>query len=94
MKQYKSKKVSVIGQVNKPGNVPWTDGMRLVEAISQLGWFTSIADSNNVVLTRRVAGGKTVTAMVSVDAITDGAQQDIPSRRATRSRSTARLLDE
>ena len=81
VKQYNSKRVSIIGQVAKPGSVPWTEGMKLVDAIGQSGWFTNIADSEHVVLTRltRANGkGKTVTARVSVDAITDGAQGDVP----------------
>ena len=78
VKQYASKKVSVIGQVNKPGSVPWTDGMRLFDVISQSGGFTSIADSKNVVLVRRVGKGKTVTVTVNVDGIGDGTQPDIP----------------
>lgn len=77
MTQYNSKKVSVIGQVAKPGSVPWTEGMKLVDAISQSGWFTSLADSNHVLLTRNVGPAKTVTAVISVDAITDGVQADI-----------------
>lgn len=77
VKQYNSKRVSVIGQVQKPGNVPWTEGMRLVDAISQSGGFTAIADSNHVVLTRKVAHDKTVTVLISVDAITDGEQSDV-----------------
>jgi polysaccharide export outer membrane protein len=78
VKQYNSKKVSIIGQVAKPGSINWTEGMKLVDAISQSGWFTNIADSNHVILTRHVSREKTVTAVVSVDAITDGAQADIP----------------
>ena len=78
VKQYASKKVSVIGQVNKPGSVPWTDGLRLFDVISQSGGFTSIADSKNVVLVRRVGNGKTVTVTVNVDGIGDGTQPDIP----------------
>jgi polysaccharide export outer membrane protein len=78
VKQYNSKKVSVIGQVAKPGSIAWTEGLKLVDAISQSGWFTNIADSNHVILTRHVTRDKTVTAVVSVDAITDGAQADIP----------------
>jgi len=78
VKQYNSKKVSVIGQVAKPGSVNWTEGMKLVDALSQAGWFTNIGDSNHVILTRLVGRNKTVTAIVSVDAITDGAQADIP----------------
>ncbi len=78
VKQYASKKVSVIGQVNKPGSLPWTDGLRLFDVISQSGGFTSIADSKNVVLVRRVGNGKTVTVTVNVDGIGDGTQPDIP----------------
>ena len=77
MKQYNSKRVSIIGQVAKSGTLPWADGMKLVDALSQSGWFTNIADSNHVILTRHVARDKTVTAVVSVDAITDGEQADI-----------------
>lgn len=78
VKQYYSKKVSIVGQVTKPGSIPWTEGMKLVDAISQSGWFTPLADSNHVTLTRNVGPGKTVTAVISVDAITDGQQGDIP----------------
>lgn len=77
VKQYYSKKVSVVGQVTKPGTIPWTEGLKLVDALSQSGWFTPLADSNHVTLTRNVAPGKTVTAVISVDAITDGQQGDI-----------------
>lgn len=78
VKQYNSKRVSIIGQVAKPGTLPWADGMKLVDALSQSGWFTNIADSNHIILTRHVAREKIVTAIVSVDAITDGEQADIP----------------
>ena len=78
VKEYTSKKVTVIGQVGKPGPVSWTDGMKLVDAISASGWFTPMADSNHVILTRAIPPNKSVTAIVSVDAITDGTQADIP----------------
>ena len=78
VKQYNSKKVSIIGQVTKPGSVSWTEGMKLVDALSQSGWFTGIADSNHVILIRQIGARKSVTAIVSVDAITDGTQPDIP----------------
>jgi polysaccharide export outer membrane protein len=78
VKQYNSKRVSVIGAVNKPGSLPWTEGMKIVDALSQAGWFTALADSDHVILTRLVSRGKTVTALISVDAITDGQQQDVP----------------
>jgi polysaccharide export outer membrane protein len=78
VKEYNSKRVSVIGQVTKPGNVPYVEGMKLVDALSSAGWFTSIADTNHVILTRPVSPVKTITAIISVDAITDGQQADVP----------------
>jgi polysaccharide export outer membrane protein len=72
IKQYNSKKVNVLGQVAKPGTLSWSDGMRLVEAISQAGGFTPIADRDNVVLMRIDRGGKVVTVSLSVDEITEG----------------------
>ncbi|RYG69021.1 polysaccharide export protein, partial [bacterium] len=53
VKQYNSKQVTVIGSVSKPGTVPWTEGVTIVQAISQAGWFTALGDSNHVILTRR-----------------------------------------
>jgi protein involved in polysaccharide export with SLBB domain len=76
--EYNSKHVSVIGQVTKPGAVKYFEGMKLIDALTESGWFTSVADSNHVLLTREVSATRLVTAVVSVDAITDGQQQDIP----------------
>jgi len=78
MKAYNSKRITVVGQVARPGTVPWAQGLKLVEAIAQSGGVTPIADSNHVILTRSVSPTKTVTAIISVDAITDGQQSDIP----------------
>jgi protein involved in polysaccharide export with SLBB domain len=52
--------------------------MKLVDAISASGGLTSLADGDRVVITRLVSGGKTVTATVSIDDITDGKLGDIP----------------
>jgi protein involved in polysaccharide export with SLBB domain len=76
--QYNSKKVSVVGAVQKPGSLAWSEGMKLVDAISQSGGLTSLADGDRVRITRLVSGGKTVTATVSIDDITDGKEGDIP----------------
>ncbi len=78
VKQYNSKKVSVVGAVQKPGSLPWAEGMKLVDAISLSGGLTSLADGDRVRITRLVGGGKTVTATVSIDDITDGKLGDIP----------------
>jgi len=78
VKQYNSKKVSVVGAVQKPGSLPWSEGMKLVEAISLSGGLTALADGDHVRITRIVGPSKTVTATVSVDDITDGKLGDIP----------------
>lgn len=92
VKTYASKKVSVIGQVNKPGSVPWTDGIKLVDVIVQSGGFTSIADSKHVILTRQTAKDKSVTVAISVDAITDGDQPDIPLQAGDTIKIEARVF--
>lgn len=78
VKQYNSKKVAVIGQVTKPGTIPFTDSLRLVDALSQAGWFTPLSASGHVLLTRLGKDGQSVTVEISVDAITDGKRPDIP----------------
>jgi protein involved in polysaccharide export with SLBB domain len=78
VKQYNSKKVSIVGAVQKPGSLPWTEGMKLVDAISLSGGLTALADGDHVRITRLVANSKTVTATVSVDDITDGKLPDVP----------------
>lgn len=93
VKEYASKKVSIIGQVQKPGSVAWTPGMRLVhDAISQVGGFTSIADSNHLLLTRITGPGKSVTVTISGDAISDGAQQDVLLQAGDTIRVDARVF--
>src|SRR5207248_80792 len=47
VKQYNSKKIVVLGQVAKPRSISWTEGMKLVDAISQTGGLTAIADGNH-----------------------------------------------
>jgi protein involved in polysaccharide export with SLBB domain len=78
VRQYNSKKVSIVGAVQKPGSVSWTEGMKLVDALQLCGGLASIADGDHVRITRVVGPGKTVTATVSVDDITDGKESDVP----------------
>ena len=76
VKAYNSKKIQVIGQVSKQGPQPYQDGMTLVQAISAAGWFTPLADTNHVQIIRQVTKGA-VSAVVSVEAITDNQQADV-----------------
>lgn len=77
IKEYNSKRVTVLGQVQKPGSFPLTPGFTLVQAISTAGGFNSIANRDRVNVTRK-AGSNSRTAVVSVDAISEGSQPDIP----------------
>jgi polysaccharide export outer membrane protein len=76
--QYNSKKISIIGAVQKPGSFPWTEGMRLIDAISLAGGLTSLADGDRVRLTRLVPPNRSVTATISVDDISEGRAADVP----------------
>jgi polysaccharide export outer membrane protein len=78
VKQYGSKKVVLLGSVQKPGAASWTDGMGLIEAISLVGGFNSVADAHHVRLTRIVTHDARVTAVVDVDAIAEGHAPDLP----------------
>jgi protein involved in polysaccharide export with SLBB domain len=77
VKQYNSKKVSVIGAVQKPGSLPWTEGMKLIDAISLAGGLTSLANGDRVLVTRMVSPNHTATTSVSVDDISVGKKADI-----------------
>src|SRR5690606_12102696 len=49
-----SKRVSVLGAVAKPGILPIVPGMTVVQAVSQAGGFTPLANKDETVVTRRV----------------------------------------
>jgi protein involved in polysaccharide export with SLBB domain len=71
VKEYKSKKISVFGQVRKPGTLGFTDGMTVVEAVSQAGGFTPMARENAVTITRGEGDDKK-TYTVPVESIGKG----------------------
>lgn len=59
VKEYKSKKISVFGEVRKPGTLTYAEGMTVVEAVAQAGGFTDMARKNAVTVTRSIGGEKT-----------------------------------
>lgn len=71
VKEYKSKTVSVFGQVKKPGTLPYTVGMTVIEAISQADGFTEMARKNAVTVTR-VSDGRKTNYTVPVESIGEG----------------------
>ncbi|MBK9072038.1 MAG: polysaccharide export protein [Myxococcales bacterium] len=70
VKEYRSKKVSVLGEVRKPSAILFTPGMTVVEAVSQAGGFTAGARENAVQVTRTV-DGKSETFTVPVQAVAE-----------------------
>jgi protein involved in polysaccharide export with SLBB domain len=75
VKEYSSKKVSVFGQVNKPGTFPWQDGMGVVQAISLAGGFTPMAKTENTMVSRIVDGEKQ-NFVLPVEEIGEGKRPD------------------
>jgi polysaccharide export outer membrane protein len=71
VKEYKSKKISVFGQVNNPGTLGFTEGMTVIEAVSRAGGFTAMARGNAVTITRMTDTDKK-TYTVPVESIGRG----------------------
>lgn len=76
VEEYASKRISVVGAVANPGAFPLEPGMTVVQAISMAGGFSSLADRDGTVVTRRV-NGETVRYRVPVAKVTKGQAEDI-----------------
>lgn len=83
VKEYNSRRVTILGQVAKPGTFPYTTGLTLIQAISQAGGLSGIANLDRVNLTRRVAGGSR-TVVISIGSIMEGRAADIPLQSGDR----------
>ena len=68
MKEYNSKRVEILGEVQRPGSVPLVPGMTLLRAISLSGGFNALARKSEVTIRRRVNGG-TRASTISVEDI-------------------------
>jgi polysaccharide export outer membrane protein len=68
-REYRSKKITVVGMVKQPGTFQYTENMTIVEAISRAGGFVPLSRKNAVKVTRKV-NGKSFT--VAVDDINRG----------------------
>jgi polysaccharide export outer membrane protein len=56
IKELKSKKIFVLGQVRKPGSFAYEERMSIVQAIALAGGFGSLAEKNYAIVTRVVGG--------------------------------------
>jgi polysaccharide export outer membrane protein len=77
VRQYNSKHVTIMGQVQKPGSLPFAQGLTLIQAISMAGGFNAIAKTDQVHLSRHTKTN-TETVVLSVDAIIEGRSPDVP----------------
>ncbi len=59
VKEYNSRKIFVLGEVNNPGTFPFTVDMNVVEAVALAGGFSPTANHDFVVVTREVDGQET-----------------------------------
>lgn len=72
VEEFVSKRIFVLGQVQKAGNFPIRTRMSVIEAISLAGGFTNFADIGNVVVTRKANDGKEKRFVVDIKAIVNG----------------------
>jgi protein involved in polysaccharide export with SLBB domain len=83
VKEYNSRRITILGQVTKPGTFPYTTGLTLIQALSQAGGLTGIANLDKVNLTRRTVGGSR-TVVISIGTIMEGRSADIPLQSGDR----------
>jgi protein involved in polysaccharide export with SLBB domain len=57
IKEYNSKRVEIIGEVQRPGSLSMVPGMTLLRAISMSGGFNAMANKGKVTIRRKVKGG-------------------------------------
>ncbi len=78
VKEFHSRRITLLGQVSKPGSFPFTPGLTFVGAISLAGGLSPIAKANQVKLTRKLDAGGARTVVLDADAIIEGRAPDIP----------------
>lgn len=76
VKEYKSKKIHILGQVKKPGTFPFQEDMSVVQAVAMAGGFTPLANQNKTTITRKIEG-KEIIIRAEVAKISKGESPDI-----------------
>jgi len=71
IKEVRSQKIAVFGQINTPGTLPFFEGMTIVEAISQAGGFTQLARKDAVTVTRTRPDGTKDSYVIPVESIAE-----------------------
>ena len=76
VKEYNSKTIQVLGQVQKPGRFPYYDNMSAVEALSLAGGFTPLAWRDRTTLTRTL-GGQQTTQEIKLGEMVSGQSRNV-----------------
>lgn len=76
VKEFLSKRVYVLGQVEKPGTFRYEDGMSVIQAITLAGGVTKASRPNEVVVTRH-EDGREVRFSVPVRDISEGKAKNL-----------------
>ena len=66
-----SRRIYLLGKVNKPGEYPLTTNMTFLEAITRAGGLSQWAETSNIRLIRKVAGAPR-TFLIDYEAIISG----------------------
>jgi protein involved in polysaccharide export with SLBB domain len=77
VREYKSRRFSVYGQVQRPGTFPFEQGVTIIEAIAMAGGFTPMAAENDVRISRTLRG-RDQTLTVRVVDIREGRAPAVP----------------
>ncbi|MBI3071216.1 MAG: polysaccharide export protein [Deltaproteobacteria bacterium] len=75
VKEAQTKMVSVLGEVQKPGNFPFVPNMTITQAIAAAGGFTKTARKNLTYVTRRIDGTEK-RIEVPAEAVSQGRAQN------------------
>ncbi|HEY3354969.1 MAG TPA: polysaccharide biosynthesis/export family protein [Polyangia bacterium] len=76
VREYNSKTVQILGQVQKPGRYTYYDNMSVVEALSLAGGFTPLAWKDRTILTR-TSDGKQATREIKLGEMVNGRERNI-----------------
>jgi len=76
VKEFRSKKVFVLGQVAKPGTFSYEQGMNLIQVITLAGGFTNLAARDRTLITR-ISAGKERRVIVDAEEISQGKKPNI-----------------
>lgn len=72
VRELNSRRVSVLGQVQRPGTFPFEANMTIVQAITAAGGFTPLANQEIVRLTRTVREGGRRSYTIPVNLVAEG----------------------